>query len=486
MTLIKLFAAGQERELLWFSMNYHRNIRKNGKPSTEIMGGLITACFPSQMEDDLILRWMTKENKDNTWEEVDKMEKGNICFYENGFDHPPTKTYEFNDAHLIYYKEFFCTEGEVPMQTILTISPAIQHYGTTFVKRWNVSWVPPEEQPPHQPVESEDPKVLDYFLTDINSNRIEKATVGEKVFLNIDTKNLIGELLTISLNDKNVDFKYKGEKLGNDTISDYKIGNNLEIIELEIIKHEDNRAVSTFTLEVPSAEYRKSLTLYVLNDYPIIRITQQKTGKRVQQKIIGIYNGGPQFVDIDTYKVIVTNNEDPGFKIEFSVVRDAYAVIPGNDKGSTMILSNMSFEPKDGKINHYSGKYMTAYPKKNDTPAIKLTQRGSEVIHAEPRHDAVLLNYRSKNDVAAGVMIHVGGSYENEVYGHSISASEGCFGIVNDSNSSNNTSDALTKRVINEIWSQAQGSKVKPNHIRIIIEKRNETNIPNNIVFTKT
>jgi len=151
-----------------------------------------------------------------------------------------------------------------------------------------------------------------------------------------------------------------------------------------------------------------------------------------------------------------------------------------------MILSNMSFEPKDGNVNHYSGKYMPAYPKKNDTPAIKLTQKKSEQMYAEARPDALLLDYRFKEDIARGVMIHVGGSYENENYGHSISASEGCFGIVNDFNSPSNTSDKMTKEIIDKIWKQAQKSKSNPNHIRIIIEKRDEKNIPNNIVFTKS
>ena len=238
-----------------------------------------------------------------------------------------------------------------------------------------------------------------------------------------------------------------------------------------------------FKLEV--AGITKSVELEVLDDYPIIRITKQKTGKRVRQKIIGSYSGEVQYVDVDLYKVLVTDNEDPSFKMEFSVARDAAAVIPGNDKGKTMILSNVSFEPKDGEVNHYSGKYMQAYPKKNDTPAIKLMQSGSEQMHAQARPEALLLDYRFKEDIARGVMIHVGGSYDNENYGHSISASEGCFGIVNDKNSPTNTSDQLTKKVINAIWKQAQKGKARPNHIRIIIEKRDEETIPNNVVFTK-
>lgn len=238
-----------------------------------------------------------------------------------------------------------------------------------------------------------------------------------------------------------------------------------------------------FRLEI--AGITKTAELEVLDDYPIIRITKQKTGETVKQKIIGSYSGGLQYVDVDLYKVLVTDNEDASFKMEFSVARDAAAVIPGNDKGKTMILSNMSFEPKNGKINHYSGKYMSAYPKKNDTPAIKLMQSGSEQIHAQARPDALLLDYRFKEDIARGVMIHVGGSYDNENYGHSISASEGCFGIVNDNNSPTNTSDQLTKKVIKTIWERAKKSKANPNHVRIIIEKRDENTIPNNVVFTK-
>jgi len=78
-------------------MNYHREIRMNGKPATEIMGGLITVCYATDYYSDLVLRWMTKKSEDNNWNEADKMEKGKVCFYENGFEYSPTKTYEFND-----------------------------------------------------------------------------------------------------------------------------------------------------------------------------------------------------------------------------------------------------------------------------------------------------------------------------------------------------------------------------------------------------
>ncbi len=145
MNQAKLFIMGQERELLWVSTNYHRLLGSDGSPSSGLLGGLITVCFSSQAQDDFLLHWMTKESQDRTWNEVDKMEAGKICFYADGFDYPPYKTWEFNDAHLVYYREIFHAIGVIPMQTVITISPAIQDYGSELVKFWQASWIPPYE-----------------------------------------------------------------------------------------------------------------------------------------------------------------------------------------------------------------------------------------------------------------------------------------------------------------------------------------------------
>jgi len=93
--------------------------------------------------------------------------------------------------------------------------------------------------------------------------------------------------------------------------------------------------------------------------------------------------------------------------MEFSVTRDAWTVEQGNSTAS-----NVAFEPKDGNVNNFTGKVMNGgYPKGNGTEALKLTQIGSEVVHAEPNQTSVNMGYRNKDDVAAGVMIHVGGNF---------------------------------------------------------------------------
>lgn len=238
----KLFVLEMEIELLWTDMEYYREVRVNGRADSEVLGGLITVGFPANESTDKVLEWMTKESHDKTGKELDKMEKGKVCFYADGFDYPPTRTYEFNDAFLTYFSEEFNAESQDPMTTVITISPAIQNYaGEDLVKRWNVSWIEPEEEEPYQPANTapeKKPTVEDYFLTDSNGSRIEEAKVGDTIFLNVKTKDLIGETLTISLNDKNADFKYKGKVLPNDTISDYKINSDLVKIRLEVIEQQ--------------------------------------------------------------------------------------------------------------------------------------------------------------------------------------------------------------------------------------------------------
>jgi|GEM_PF-1594194 len=225
--------------------------------------------------------------------------------------------------------------------------------------------------------------------------------------------------------------------------------------------------------------------------YPIIRITKQKVGT-AKQRILGVnYKySADEYATVDTYKATLTESKNPSKIIKsFQVTRDAFAIM-GSDLGpKKSILSNLAFEPKEA--NHYTGVYMKSYPYKhgnNDTPAIKLTQRGSEEMFAEANQDAVDLGYRKvRKDVVRGIMIHVGGIYDNEYAGIITGASLGCFSIINTGNSATNTSDALVIEIIDKVKEMAENSTdktEKKDHIRIIIEKRMKHEIPNKISHT--
>ena len=182
---------------------------------------------------------MTKESEDDTWEEVDKMEEGKVCFYESGFDYPPTRTYKFNDALLIYFKEFFYTDGQQPMQTIITISPAIQNYGTEFPKRWNVSWIPPSERTSYQPKENLTEEVIDCYLTDLNNNEKNDFGFEEEVYLVVKTRNMIGQTKDIDLSNFNKTFEYNDEVLEDNVLEKFNIKEATQKVKLKVVKPQD-------------------------------------------------------------------------------------------------------------------------------------------------------------------------------------------------------------------------------------------------------
>ena len=212
-------------------------------------------------------------------------------------------------------------------------------------------------------------------------------------------------------------------------------------------------------------------------EYPIVRITKQKVGT-TPQRIIGDYSGNDVNTKVDLYKVEVTDTEDANFKMSFMITRDAFTVLPGDDKGGSMTLTNTAFEPKDGNVNHYSAKEIQGgYPAGDGTTALKLTQKGSEVMHAESNESP----YRTKSDRATGIMIHVGGNYKHADGSTTVAASEGCFGVSNNNNSASNPSNSVSNNVLGRIINQANKSQTNPGKIEVIIEKRNQSEIPNKI-----
>ena len=213
--------------------------------------------------------------------------------------------------------------------------------------------------------------------------------------------------------------------------------------------------------------------------YPIVTITKEVVGS-AEQRLIGSYSGDDIPVQVDLYKVVVTDTEDPNFQMTFMTTRDAFTVLPGDDKGNVLTISNTAFEPKDGNVNHYTAVVIPGgYPKGQGTTAFKLTQNGSEVMSAAPNESAAEAGTRTKSNVATGVMQHVGGNYIYKSGEKHLAASEGCFGVVNKGNSSTHPSNIVSNQVMNRIIKQTNKSKTNPGKIEYLIEKRNS--IPDKI-----
>ncbi len=232
----KLIVLGVERELLWTDIVYNKEINyKTGRPGELLEGGLINLTFMSGYNDDALMRWITY----NEEEKLCTLAEGKVVFYEGDFDGVIAFQYKFNDAALIYWKETFDSQNDEPMTVSLTISAAIQEFkGVTHVKHWQENWTVPSIQEPHVAEEDFSKQVIEYYITDVEGNRIKDYYSEETIFLTIKTKNRIGDRITLYLDDKSHDFKYKGNILENDILDGIVLESDVHKVELEIIEEQ--------------------------------------------------------------------------------------------------------------------------------------------------------------------------------------------------------------------------------------------------------
>ncbi len=117
----------------------------------------------------------------------------------------------------------------------------------------------PPDDPPYQeePEEEEEvKKLLDFYITNKQGERISDVEVGNEVYLVVKTLNLVGETMNLNLANKEADFEYQGQRLENDILSGYTIGSSTERILLKVLKPE---------LEEEEEEEKKLLDFYITN-----------------------------------------------------------------------------------------------------------------------------------------------------------------------------------------------------------------------------
>ncbi len=223
-----LFIFEKEYPLIDIKYNLKKMVDNTGRPTTRTHGGSIQVQFAATRDDSGMYEAMLSPTQ---------MVKGYIRTYrrdgiQKDFD------IEFANAFISYLKEHFNAASTEPIIMEVTISPMIQRIkGTIFELPANPSNPFIEEAAPT--VREDGKELTAYFITDELGNEIEEYEIDQTILLHIETKNRIGHIITINLDDNEHDFKYNGAVLKNDTIKDFTIGNNLEVIELEVIEQQE-------------------------------------------------------------------------------------------------------------------------------------------------------------------------------------------------------------------------------------------------------
>ena len=208
--LAKLVINGLTMNVLHTDLRFYQPTdRSTFKPLAMPNGGLFSISLETTTNTDL-LRLTTAENK---------MCNGYVRFYKRD-GHSKLMDYEFFDTYIVNLETEFTASGLYPMTDIVIFSPGILRIGDmVFQKHWKVTDLASKDLPT-QPLEpKKNPSIEDYYITDSDGNRIESATAGQMITLNIKTQDMIGEIMEIDLNDQEVDFKYKGNIFEYDTLS---------------------------------------------------------------------------------------------------------------------------------------------------------------------------------------------------------------------------------------------------------------------------
>ncbi len=235
--IAKLYLDDIEITLLSARLHITQNTDITGRPRSNPSGGFITIRMLSSY-NGLLNEWMIDPN-------ITK--QGYIRFFKrDGYSR--LVDWQFADCFCVSYHENFSSDGKMPMQTELVLSPGVLKVNkTVFNKGWGVTDLNSSiNQGSTYISNSRDTKetgkekqLVKYFISDINNNEISEFNIGDKIKLNILTENYIGETIDLELKNNTLDFSYMGKRLENDTLSGYIISSNKEEIELEVIEQQN-------------------------------------------------------------------------------------------------------------------------------------------------------------------------------------------------------------------------------------------------------
>lgn len=122
-----LFTGGKEFDVLGSSYEFSRNTDSKGKPSSNVLGGRITATIESTEDSTLIEAMLNSQFKPI---------EGKIIYKKTEED-AKMKEIEFKNAYVVYYKEILDVNNQVPMAITVTFSAEEISVGNAaLANRW--------------------------------------------------------------------------------------------------------------------------------------------------------------------------------------------------------------------------------------------------------------------------------------------------------------------------------------------------------------
>ncbi|WP_120752460.1 type VI secretion system tube protein TssD [Aquimarina sp. BL5] len=228
---VKLFVDDNEFIVEQHYFSFFQNADQTGRPTSKPMNRTFDFVIHGS-NDTTFFEWSIDS----------QMMKNCKITFSSRFGTSKSNTIELLDTYCLYYKLHYQHDSSSPMMVYFSLSPAtILFNGQEMLSHW---WRKTDPALLGQPVieredEDTEPKVIDYYITDLEGNKKPEYEVGDQVYVVVKTKNMTGKELTLNLKDKTKDFKYEGEVLPNDRLENYQIRSNTEKIKLEVIPQQN-------------------------------------------------------------------------------------------------------------------------------------------------------------------------------------------------------------------------------------------------------
>ncbi len=224
--LAKLIIDNKEVNVLSFNLGFNQQADTNGRPTGNPLFNGLNLVIESR-RDLHLADWSFAS---------DQRKQLELHIYPRVLGTKTRKLF-FYDCHLVGWRNHFSAIGKQPMTETLKITCGGVKDSSSdgeYSAHWRTTYT--SNTTPMAREEETEPKVVDYFITDLEGNKNPEYKVGDYIYVVAETENMVGKTLTINLADKTKDFKYEEELLVNDMLENYSIKSNTEKIKLEVVK----------------------------------------------------------------------------------------------------------------------------------------------------------------------------------------------------------------------------------------------------------
>ena len=210
--------------VLHYSLTFHQGADATGRPSQKSVFQGVTLTFESQKGVNLML-WMISSG-------LTKTIKLKITPRDGG----RSRIITFYDAHLLGWLTNFDANGTKPLSETLQISAGgikDSISNAEYTASWRVTYDEAETNAVATVIEETELAFVSAHFEDGQGNTLDEKYNGKAVLV-LKTENGSGKVIDLDLSNTEHNYKYKGEPLEGDILTNLSISEDIMKIDLEI------------------------------------------------------------------------------------------------------------------------------------------------------------------------------------------------------------------------------------------------------------